>query len=379
MANGAEPVPFIDLKAQYENIREEIRAAVDAVFESQQFILGETVTAFEEELAAWMDLPGEVIGVSSGTDALLCGLMAVGVGPGDRVLTTPFSFFATAGVIARLGARPVFVDIDPTTCNLDPEALARHDPQDYRAAIVVHLFGRTADVQAVRRWADPAGVPVIEDAAQAVGARDEEGRSAGGLGRLGCFSFFPTKNLGAAGDAGCLTTTDAELAADLRRLRVHGASRPYDSDVIGGNFRIDALQAAVLRVKLRHLEAWTEARLDNARAYDAAFRAAGLAESLSLPEISGERRYVAHQYVIRSSRRSDLIAHLRERGIGTAIYYPKPFHAMDCFAGLGYQVGDFPRAERAAAEVLALPLFPELGEERRSRVIEGVLDFVGSR
>jgi dTDP-4-amino-4,6-dideoxygalactose transaminase len=376
LSSSDAAIPFIDLKAQYASIRDEVRAAVDEVFESQLFVLGETVADFERELAAWMGLDGEVIGVSSGTDALLCALMALGVGPGDKVLTTPFSFFATAGVIARLGARPVFVDIDPETCNLDARQLEGLDPGDYRAAIIVHLFGRTADVAALRRWADPVGLPVVEDAAQAIGAKDAAGRCAGSLGRIGCFSFFPTKNLGAAGDAGCLTTTDPKLADDLRRLRVHGATRPYDSEVIGGNFRIDALQAAVLRVKLRHLRAWTDARIENARAYDRAFRDAGLAERLGLPEVADGARYIAHQYVIRHPRRDALLEHLKSRGIGAAIYYPKPFHAMECFAELGYGPGSFPEAERAASEVLALPVFPELGDARRARVIAAIFDFV---
>ncbi|MEZ6197364.1 MAG: DegT/DnrJ/EryC1/StrS family aminotransferase [Planctomycetota bacterium] len=374
-ANALPPVPFIDLGEQYAAIRDEVRAAVDAVFESQMFVLGRTVEDFERGLAGWMGLEGEVIGVSSGTDALLCALMAVGVGPGDRVLTTPFSFFATAGVIARLGARPVFVDIDPRTYAIDAARLADHDPRDYKALVAVHLYGRTADIAAMRAWADPAGLPVIEDAAQAIGATDGHGRPAGSLGTIGCFSFFPTKNLGAAGDAGCMTTTDPAMAADLRRLRVHGATRQYESEVIGGNFRIDALQAAVLSAKLPHLKDWTAARLENARAYDAALAAAGLREVLSLPEVSDDGTFIAHQYVIRSSRREALIEHLKAQGIGSAIYYPLPFHLMGCFANLGHAAGDFPVAEAAAREVLALPIFPELGAERRGRVIEALLAF----
>ncbi|MCA9320809.1 MAG: DegT/DnrJ/EryC1/StrS family aminotransferase, partial [Planctomycetes bacterium] len=366
--------------AQYQPLRESLLAAVTEVFESQRFILGETVARFETEMARTIGFPPEsVIGVSSGTDALLSALMALGVGPGDRVLTTPFSFFATAGVVSRLGATPVFCDIDPQSFNLDPKGLSRFDPQDFKAIVVVHLFGRCAEIAAIRDWAAPARLPVVEDAAQAIGATDAQGRPCGTLGEIGCFSFFPTKNLGAAGDGGAQVAVDPELAARLRRLRTHGGHRIYDHEVIGGNFRLDALQAAVLTVKLPHLAAWTAARLLNARAYDQAFRDAGLAETLGLPEIPDDGRYVAHQYVIRSTRREALAAHLAERGIGTAVYYPKAFHQLDCFRDLGYAPGDFPEAERAAREALALPIFPELGAERRLRVVDAVGSFDHAR
>ena len=366
-------IPFIDLKAQYATIRDEVREAVDAVFENQAFILGDTVTRFEENYSAFLGLPpGSTVGVSSGTDALLVSLMALGVGPGDRVLTTPFSFFATAGVIARLHATPVFVDIDPTTYNLDPAELAKHDPADFKAMIVVHLYGQCADMKAINAWAKPAGLAVIEDAAQAVGATDGGDGVVGGLGQGACFSFFPTKNLGGAGDGGCVTSTDPEFIEKVRALRTHGAVRPYDSEVIGGNFRLDALQAAVLDTKLPHAAEWNRARFDNARAYNAYFRKQGLDEVLGLPEIPEDGSYIAHQYVIRVPARDAVAATLAEQGIGRAIYYPIPLHRMDCFARLGYEEGSLPEAELAASEVLALPIFPELGEARHRRVAEAV-------
>ena len=316
-----------------------------------------------------------VIGVSSGTDALLASLMALGVGPGDRVLTTPFSFFATAGAVSRLHARPEFVDIEPDSMNLDTSLLRDVDPSQYKAVIAVHLFGRTADIDGLRDWASTAELPIIEDAAQAIGARADDGRACGTLGDLGCFSFFPTKNLGAAGDGGCITSRDPELADRVRLLRTHGATRPYESTVIGGNFRLDAVQAAVLSVKLERLSAWTGARLENARLYDRLFREARLDDRLVLPDLGNGTNYIAHQYVIRTGRRDDLQAALGDCGVGCAVYYPKPFHLLEAFAELGYREGDFPQAEAAAREVLALPIFPELGEVRLRRVADAVIGF----
>lgn len=375
-AANREPVPFIDLKAQFADVKADVMRAVEAVFDSQAFILGPVVDAFEKDLARYLEVPDRcAIGVSSGTDALLMALMALGVGPGDRVLTTPFSFFATAGVIARLAAKPEFVDIDPRTMNLDPRRLAGLDPERFKALIVVDLFGRAADFTAIRAWADPAGLPVVEDACQSIGARAASGKRCGSLGTIGCFSFFPTKNLGAAGDAGAVTTTDPKLAETLRVLRVHGAPVQYDSQVIGGNFRIDALQAAVLHAKLKHLDRWTAARLENARLYEKLFRANGLAERLVLPEVSDDGTYIAHQYVVRTKRRDELKAHLEKNGIGAAVYYPVPFHLMQAFASLGVRAGALPEAEAAAREVLALPIFPELGAERIERVVRAIADF----
>ena len=370
------PVPLIDLKEQFQSIRAEVMEVVGDVFESQSFILGPTVEAFESDLARYMALEtGGVVGVSSGTDALLVTLMALGVKSGDRVLTTPFSFFATAGVIARLGATPEFVDIDPVTFNVDPRQLEDLDPSRYAAMIVVHVFGRTADMVSIGRWAEASGLPVVEDAAQAIGAVDDKGHSVGQLGVAGCFSFFPTKNLGGAGDAGAVVTTDDDLLDRLRLLRVHGAATTYDSQIIGGNFRLDALQAAVLRVKLRHLNGWNDLRLSNAARYNDGFTSNGAQEFLQLPEVSTNGTYTAHQYVVRSSQRDGLAAHLRSQEIGCAVYYPKPFHLMDAFSDLDLSEGAFPVAEAACDEVLALPIFPELGHERQDRVIDAISEF----
>ncbi len=373
---SARGVPLIDLKAQHATIRDEVEAAVRRVAESQQFILGPEVEALEAELA---DYCGSrfAIGVSSGTDALQVALMALGIGPGDEVVVPPFSFFATAGVVSRLGARPVFVDIQPDSFNLDPAALAAALGERTRAILPVHLFGQAADMAPILKIAGDAGVPVVEDAAQAIGA-DYRGRPAGSLGLLGCFSFFPTKNLGAWGDGGLVTTDDQQLADRLRRLRVHGFGATYDSIEVGGNFRLDALQAAVLRVKLRHLESWHEARRQNAARYRELFTAAGLTgeNRLVLPSEAGHGRHIYHQYVVRCEQRDALRAHLAERGIGCAVYYPVPLHLQACFAGLGYGEGDFPVAERAAREVLALPVYPELGSEAQHRVAAAVADFL---
>ncbi len=370
------PVPFIDLQAQHEAIKDEILEALQSVLESQKFILGPGVQSFEEDLAKWMGLDaGGVVGVSSGTDALLASLMALGVGPGDEVLTTPFSFFATAGVIARLHAKPVFVDIDPRSFNLDTEKLADLEPGRFKACILVHLYGRYADVAGLRAWADSSGLPIVEDAAQAIGVRDSAGRHCGTIGDLGCFSFFPTKNLGGAGDGGCVVTTNERLLEDIRRIRVHGAVKAYESQVIGGNFRLDAIQAAILQVKLRHLSFWTKARRSNARYYNRRFKEEGLEDVLQLPIIGETCDYVAHQYVIRSSDRDALKAHLHSQSVASAVYYPQPFHLMPSFSNLGYSTGDFPETERACREVLALPIFPELGEERLERVVESVVAF----
>lgn len=376
MKSASMRVPLIDLKEQYVTIKDKVRAAVDRVFEAQSFILGPTVDAFEKDLAKYLEVPeGGAIGVSSGTDALLMALMAIGVGPGDRVLTTPFSFFATAGVVARLHARPEFVDIEPKSMNLDTKKLAALDPKKYRAVIAVDLFGRTADFEAIRRWAKGGDVAVIEDACQSIGGRDAAGKRCGSLGSIGCFSFFPTKNLGAAGDAGAVTTTDKALADRLRLLRTHGAATTYHSLVIGGNFRIDALQAAVLGAKLEYLDGWTARRLENARRYNRIFTEAGLAKTIALPEVSSDGTYIAHQYVIRTPRRDELKAHLEKCGIGTAVYYPLPFHRMPAFADLGYRAGDFPEAEKASEEVLALPIYAELGDDRLDYVAENLVAF----
>ena len=365
-------IPLLDLKAQYVTIRSEIREAIDRVCDSQHFILGPEVRALEEAVASFCDAKFAV-GVSSGTDALLIALMAIGVGPGDEVITSSFSFFATAGVIARLGARPVFVDIDRRNFNFDPSALEAKITARCKAVIPVHLFGACAEMAPILAAAGKHGIAVVEDAAQAIGSRDGSKRSAGTIGSLGCFSFFPSKNLGAFGDAGMVVTQDAELAEAVRVLRVHGGNPKYHHGVIGGNFRLDALQAAVLRVKLQYLSEWTEARRRNAARYRKYFSEAGLLEQIGLPEDSAGHIY--NQFVIRCAKRNDLQNYLAARGIGTEVYYPIPLHLQKCFADLSYKEGDFPRAEAAARESLALPIYPELTEAQQCYIVEEIKAF----
>lgn len=365
-------VPLLDLRAQYQTLRGDISAALERVVESQHFILGPEVSALEAETAAYSGC-AHAVGVSSGTDALLIALMALDVGPGDEVITTPFTFFATAGVVARLGARTVFVDIEPDSYNIDPEGIEAVLTPRTKAIIPVHLYGRLADMDAIGAIASAAGVPVVEDAAQAIGARDGRGRRAGAIGDIGCFSFFPSKNLGAFGDAGMVTTNDAERYAQLKRLRVHGSEPKYYHSVVGGNFRIDALQAAVLRVKLPHLDAWSDARRRNADHYRGLFAAADLADHVKLPaDVDG---HIYNQFVVRAERRDALRAHLDSSGVGTEIYYPLPLHLQECFAGLGYGAGDFPHSEQAAREVLALPIYPELGADDLEYVVTSIAEF----
>jgi dTDP-4-amino-4,6-dideoxygalactose transaminase len=364
-------VPLLDLRAQYATIRAEVRAAIDRVCDSQQFILGPEVSALENEVAAQCDAKFAV-GVSSGTDALLVALMAVGVGPGDEVVTSSYSFFATAGTIARLGARAVFVDIERTTFNLDPTMLATRMTPRTKAIIPVHLFGRCCDMEAIGRIADAHGVAVIEDAAQAIGALDEKGRIAGSIGAAGCLSFFPSKNLGAFGDAGMILSNDPELAQRLRVLRVHGSEPKYHHHLVGGNFRLDALQAAVLRVKLKFLSGWTTARRRNADRYRMLFAERGL-DTVSLPE--EHPGHIYNQFVIRCQERDRLQQFLLTRGIGTEIYYPVPLHLQVCFAELGYGHGDLPEAEMAARDSLAVPIYPELTEEAQRYVVEQISAF----
>jgi dTDP-4-amino-4,6-dideoxygalactose transaminase len=372
---GAMQVPMLDLQAQYRPLRDQILAAVTRVCDSQRFIMGPEVEQLERELAEMLDVP-HAVGVSSGTDALLLAMMALGIGPGDEVITSTYSFFATGGCVARLGATPVFADIDPVSYNLDPSALAAAVTPRTRAIIPVHLYGQSADLDAILAVGARAGVPVIEDAAQAIGAR-YKGRPVGGFGQVGCFSFFPSKNLGAFGDGGLVTTSSAELAAVLRRMRVHGADQQYYHRVIGGNFRIDALQAAVLRVKLPHLAGWTEGRRRNAARYDAWFAERGLTDRVVTPAVLADRDHIFNQYVIRVANRDAVKAHLESRGVGCAIYYPVPFHQLECFAHLGYRAGQFPRAEAAARETLALPVFGELTEAQQRYVVDVVAEAVG--
>jgi dTDP-4-amino-4,6-dideoxygalactose transaminase len=365
-------VPLLDLQAQYASIRWEIRTAIDRVCDSQRFILGPEVSALEREVAAFCGA-NFAVGVSSGTDALLAALMAAGVGPGDEVVTSSFSFFATAGVIARLQARPVFVDIDPRTFNLDTRQVRARLSNRTRAILPVHLFGRCAEMDEVVKLAEAHDLRIIEDAAQAIGAADDQRRSAGTIGAMGCFSFFPSKNLGAFGDGGMVVTNDAALAESLSVLRVHGGKPKYHHAVIGGNFRLDALQAAVLRVKLKYLPLWTEARRQNALRYRSLFAEAGLLERIQLPEDASGHIY--NQFVIRGPARDRLQAYLSKQGVDTEVYYPIPLHLQDCFLSLGYRSGDFPHAESAAREALALPVYPELTEEQQRYVVAQIRGF----
>ncbi len=368
-------VPLLDLKAQYESIREEIDEAVLRVCASQRFILGPEVAELENEVAARTGARFAV-GVSSGTDALLVSLMALGIGPGHEVITSAYSFFASAGVIVRLGARPVFVDIDPDTFNMDTAAVAARMTERTRAIMPVHLFGRSMDLDPILELAGQAGVAVVEDAAQSFGAADARGRAAGTVGAAGCFSFYPSKNLGAFGDGGMVVTGDEELAARIRMLRVHGEAPKYHHQLVGGNFRLDSLQAAVLRVKLGHIDEWTEARRRAARRYRELLEDEASAERLVLPrDCPG---HVHNQFVIRSPERDRLRAFLTDGGVGTEVYYPLPLHLQECFGSLGYGAGDFPHAEAAARSSLALPIYPEITLSQQQHVCGQIHGFLES-
>ena len=365
-------VPLLDLKAQYSTIGSEIHQAIERVVESQHFILGPEVEGLEQEIAAFCNVRF-AIGVSSGTDALLAALMAIGIGPKDEVITTAYSFFATAGVIARLGAQPVFVDIDPKTFNLDSSEVSSKITSRTKAVMPVHLFGQCTEMDLIMELVKGHDIHVIEDAAQAIGSQDNKGRQAGTIGHMGCFSFFPTKNLGAFGDGGIVITNDDHLAETVRVLRVHGAKPTYHHSLVGGNFRLDALQAAVLRVKLKHLTQWTEMRRNNASRYRSLFEKMGLSKCVSVPEDSAGHTY--NQFVCRFSDRDRLRSFLRAKGIETEVYYPIPLHLQDCFAELGYRSGDFPNAEAASRDSLALPVYPELTEVQQHYVVEKIREF----
>jgi dTDP-4-amino-4,6-dideoxygalactose transaminase len=367
-------VPLLDLEAQYAPLRDDILAAVTRVCDSQRYIMGPEIAAFEQEIAALLGIE-HAVAVSSGTDALLVALMALGIKPGDEVITSTYSFFATAGCIARLGATPVLVDIDPITFNVDPPQVAAAITTRTRAIVPVHLFGLSADMDPIVAAASRAGIPVVEDAAQAIGATYKS-RPVGGIGALGVFSFFPSKNLGAFGDAGLVTTGDRDLAARVRLLRNHGMEPKYYHHVVGGNFRMDALQAAILRVKASHLAAWTEARRVNGARYARLFRNAGLIDRIVLPVEPADRRHIFNQFVIRCPDRDRLKRHLDEHGIGNEVYYPVPFHLQPCFEGLGYRAGAFPHAERAARETLAIPIYSELAIDQQQRVVDVIAEFV---
>jgi len=385
-------VPLLDLKAQYLAIKPEIDQVVADVMESQHFILGPQVQECEKAIAEYSKC-SHAIGASSGTDALLMCLMAEGIGTGDEVITTPYTFFATAGAIARVGARPVFVDIETTGYNIDCSQIAAKITTKTRAIMPVHLYGQMSDMDAVMSIADKHKLVVIEDAAQAIGA-EWSGRRAGSIGHYGCFSFFPSKNLGAAGDGGMVVTSDPQRAENLVRIRAHGSRPKYYHKVVGGNFRLDTLQAGIVTAKLKHLDNWTAARQCNAERYSQLLAACGLHTADSskycgngssshakngkpqvlLPKTVANR-HIFNQYVIRTSRRDQLKAALQEKGVATEIYYPVPMHLQECFASLGYKQGDFPQSESAAKETLALPIYPELSDAQAQYVVECVRDF----
>ena len=365
------PVPLLDLKAQYATIREEIRAAVDGVLESQYFILGPEVEELEAEVAEYSQTKFG-IGVSSGTDAILVALMAIDIQPGDEVITTPYTFFATAGCIARLGAIPVFVDIDPATYNIDPTNIEAAITERTKAIMPVHLYGQMADMDPIMEIANRHNLIVIEDGAQAIGS-EYNGRRAGSIGHMGTFSFFPSKNLGGLGDGGMVVTNDAELAERLNILRKHGSQPKYYHKFVGGNFRLDAIQAAPLRVKLRYLDSWSTARQKNADTYRSMFAEANL-PGLEMPVAHAHNRHIYNQFIVRTPHRDSLMAHLKTNKIGCEIYYPVPMHTQECFAYLGCKADDFPLSESAALETVAIPIYPELTLEMQ----ESVLDVISS-
>jgi dTDP-4-amino-4,6-dideoxygalactose transaminase len=360
-------VPLLDLEAQYRPIRGQILDAITRVCDTQRFILGPEVDALERELSERIGV-ADAIAMSSGTDAILATLMALGIGPGDEVVTPTYSFFATAGCVARLGATPRLVDIDPITFNADPSAVRAAITSKTKAVIPVHLYGLMSDMDPILAAASERGVPVIEDACQAIGA-EYRNRQAGTLGLASCFSFFPSKNLGAFGDGGLVTTTDRKFGHELRLLRNHGAEPKYFHKRIGGNFRLDALQAAVLRVKMPFLSQWTEMRRSNAQRYRELFTGAGLTNRVVLPTEPAGYRHIFNQYVVCVPDRDRVRAHLTRHGIGTEIYYPVPFHLQECFASLGHRRGDFPASEVAADSTLALPIYGELTAEQQETVV----------
>ncbi len=376
MASNEHPmkVKLLDLVPQYESIRDEIGAAIDEVLSTQQFILGKKVEALEEEIARYCGVK-HAVGVASGTDAILLTLMALGVKEGDEVVTTPYTFFSTVSCITRLGARPVLADIDPRTYNVDPDRVSKLVTRKTRAILVVHLFGQIAEMDAISEAAGRSGIPVVEDACQSIGAR-YKGKRAGSLGAAGCLSFFPSKNLGGFGDGGMIVTDNPSLADAARILRVHGGREKYYHDVVGINSRLDALQAAVLLVKLKRLDGWHEGRRKNAAYYD---RELSKAAGVTIPYVEPHNESVYNQYVIRVKERDALRERLRERGVGCDVYYPVPLHLQKCFAFLGGKPGDFPESERAARETLALPVYPELGAAEKEYVVTSVRDFLERR
>ncbi len=384
-------VPLLDLRAQYATIKDKVRAAVDGVLESQRFVLGTQVSALEEEIAKYCGVPFAV-GVASGTDALLLSLKALGIGPGDAVVTVPFTFFATAGVIVNLGARPLFVDIEEAGFEMDPERLSSFLAREctfslttqktvhkstnttIKAIVPVHLYGQCAEMDEILAIGQRHNLPVVEDACQAIGATYKD-RKAGAMGDLGCFSFFPSKNLGGAGDGGMVITSSPQLAERVRLLRTHGSHPKYFHSIVGFNSRLDELQAAVLRVKLPYLQQWSNARHENAMHYGKDFQAAGLLPLVIPPAVLPDRSHIFHQYVIRCKKRDELQAFLKAEGIGTEIYYPVSLHEQECFRPLGYGVADLPRSHAASKETLALPVYPELSDTQRRYVVDSIAAF----
>lgn len=373
-------IPLLDLKAQYATIKDEVKKAVDDVMESQVFILGPQVNELEKNVALYSQTK-HAVGVSSGTDALLVSLMALDIHPGDEVITTPFTFFSTAGVVSRLNARPVFVDIDPVTFNIDPAKIERAITKKTRAIIPIHLFGQCADMDPIMEIAGKHHLSVIEDAAQSIGA-EYKGRRAGSIGHFGIFSFFPSKNLGGFGDGGMIVTNDAALYDRVKILRVHGSKPKYYHKIVGGNFRLDALQAAVLNVKLRYLDAWSRKRQENADYYDQKLHEAGLTRKgvvrtpAPVYRNGGDRNYhIYNQYTLRVKDRDNLQAHLKNCAIGTEIYYPLPLHLQECFQDLGYKKGAFSITEEAAGDVLSIPIYPELSQAQKDYVIQKISEF----
>jgi dTDP-4-amino-4,6-dideoxygalactose transaminase len=371
---GTMTVKLLDLVSQYESIKDEIRAAVDEVFSTQQFILGSKVEALEAEISRYCGVKYS-IGVASGSDAILLSLMALGIRDGDEVITTPYTFFSTVSSITRLGARPVFADVDPRTYNLDPARVAKLITSATRAIIVVHLFGQAAEMDAIMDTARRKGIPVVEDACQSIGAR-YKGKMTGSIGAAGCLSFFPSKNLGGFGDGGMIITNDAKLADTARVLRVHGGRERYYHDVVGINSRLDALQAAVLLVKMRHLERWHEGRRSNAAFYD---RALSKVRGVVIPFVEPHSRSIYNQYVIRVKDRDALKEYLQKNGVGCEVYYPVPLHLQKCFAFLRGKAGDCPESEAAARETLALPVYPELADAQKEYVVSKVREFMERR
>ncbi len=366
-------IPFVDLKAQYATIRNEIEKEVKDVFESQYFILGSKVTEFEDKIARYCG-SSHAIGCASGTDAILLALMALNVGPGDEIITTPYTFFSTSGSIVRLGAKPVFCDINPETFNINPEGIESLITEKTKAILVVHLYGLMADMDRIHDIAQNHNLPVIEDAAQAIGSAIKD-MKAGTLGAMGCFSFFPTKNLGGAGDGGMVVTDDDGLAEKVSILRVHGSNPKYYHSMIGINSRLDALQAAVLRTKMNYLDTWSGKRRENASLYNHMLEEKGLSDFVVAPIIPEGYTHIFNQYVLRVDRRNELREHLKNQDIGTEIYYPVPLHLQECFAYLGYKTGDFPVSEEAADTTLALPIYPELTDEMQEYVVDSIAAF----